>query len=327
MTFSDEFKKAVANYLDGTATPEQSRLVEAWYHAFNDEEVTIAADMPDAAGKLEERLRLRLEHMLGEDRTVPVVPVNARPVWKRIAVAAAVLVLVSLLGILWYTTFYQAVEMVVVKTGKGEIKTVQLPDGSRVWLNAMSELHYPATFDSKQRQVELTGEAFFDIAKQEHAGFRVLAGKLQTEVLGTSFNMKAYQQETDMSVVVLSGKVKVGNEQAGTAVLTAGSGIKYNTTTQKMQPVTVPAMDGMPWVAGKLSFEEESLENITAALSRWYGVTFEFKNPQLKYCNYTGHFPNDITLEKLLELFSTISHVRYEIKDGNSVILSGEECH
>lgn len=327
MTFSDEFKKAVAHYLDGTATPEQSRLVEAWYHSFNDEEVEVEADMPDAASRQEERLRLRLEHMLRESRAVQVVSVNVKPVWKRIAVAAAVLVLVSLLGILWYTSFYQAVEMVVVKTGKGEIKTVKLPDGSQVWLNAMSELHYPATFDGKQRRVELAGEAFFDIVKQEHAGFSVLAGKLQTEVLGTTFNMKAYQQESDVSVVVLSGKIKVGNDQAGTAVLTAGNGIKYNTTTQKMQRVTVPAMDGMPWVAGKLSFEEESLENITAALSRWYGVTFEFKNPQLKHCNYTGHFTNDIALEKLLELLSTISHVRYEIKDGNKVILSGEECH
>lgn len=242
--------------------------------------------------------------------------------WAKYAAAVAVL---TLLGVFlfqrsWLDSYQSQEEIVRILTKEspmGSKLTTVLSDGSRVKLNAGSKIVYPEEFSDTLRRVYLTGEAYFEVESDPRRPFRVESNKVGTEVLGTSFNMRAYPDDHKISVAVAEGKVRVTN--AG------GSTMKFEHTLLPYQESEVNILNGQvikrelrddmifAWTNWKLVFREEPLFSILKKLERWYNVEFEFKEKIETLDTYTGSFDND-PLNVVLEALKSQGAFNYEIQ-------------
>ncbi|MDQ3290367.1 MAG: FecR domain-containing protein, partial [Bacteroidota bacterium] len=145
---------------------------------------------------------------------------------------------------------------------------ITLPDGSDVWLNASSTLSFSNSFKKKNRVVELSGEAYFEVAKDKHRPFLVKANNTTVEVLGTHFNVMAYQEEKSINTTLLEGSVKVSNSNSHT-IIKPGYQAKAGKTIE-VEKVDVDA--AVAWKKGLFQFQNTDLETIMRQLERWYGV-------------------------------------------------------
>jgi transmembrane sensor len=332
MRITKQLQEAINSYLNNRATAEEQHLVNEWYRSFNDDTVEVPADSELVKDAIEQRIKKRLDQTISASAISDELPVMhpVRSGRRKILVAAAAVITAVGTGLLWLLLQQDkqpAIPMVVIHTSLGEVKEMVLPDSSRVWLNAMSTIRYPQQFAGKNREVSLEGEAFFDISKDEQRQFVVHAGKTSTAVLGTAFNIAAYEPDMDIIVSVMRGKVQVVDAAVTSGILTPGHQIHYKPATKEMRQETTAITDKASWIEGKLVFDEMPMEQITAALSRWYNVTFEFDNAQLKYCRYTATFYKTMSLPELLDLFSHINNITYKInQNGTKVMLYGKGC-
>lgn len=190
-----------------------------------------------------------------------------------------------------------------VETGVGGDYCLQLSDGTRVWLNATSRLDYPVNFLRRERMVRLTGEAYFEVAKDASRPFIVEANGVCTRVLGTSFNVQAYGDASDVRTALVTGHVQV-SLQGGTqtvdltpgheAVWVKGAG-SFRTRAVDVNKVTA-------WRHGQFLFDNESLETVTQMLSRWYGVQFVYDDGRHGQHTFSGRMSKDWPLERTLEM-------------------------
>lgn len=332
MHITKQLQEAIDSYLNNTATAEEQRLVNEWYRSFHDDVIEVPADSNSVKEAIEQRLRKRLHQTIQASVTGNELPVMQplRSGRRKLLVAAAAIIAIVSTGLLWLTLRQDketAIPMVVMHTSIGEVKEMILPDSSHVWLSAASTLRYPQKFSGNRREVSLEGEAFFEISKDEQKQFVVHTGSTSTAVLGTAFNIAAYEPDADIIVSVMRGKVQVADAALTSGVLTPGHQIHYKPATKEMRHETIAIADKASWMEGKLVFDEIPMEQITAALARWYHVRFEFDNGQLKYCRYTATFYKTMRLPELLDLFSSINNITYKInQDGTKVILYGKGC-
>ena len=168
----------------------------------------------------------------------------------------------------------------IVKADKGDKATIELPDGTNVVLNSASQLSYLNNFGENVRRVQLNGEAYFKVAHDEKRAFIVQVGDLEVKVLGTSFNVSAYEDAKDVTVVLLEGKVGV-YAQKMSHIMKPGDKIEYNKATHKITATQVHPSDYIEWTKGNIYFEKESLENIMKTLSRIYDVEIRFDSNKL----------------------------------------------
>ena len=207
-----------------------------------------------------------------------------------------------------------------VVTAIGGEYALILSDGTRVWLNADSELEYPVEFVKKERIVKLSGEAYFEVAPNPEQPFIVEAGGIQTRVLGTAFNFSAYRGENASTITLLTGKVAVSAPGHAERVLLPGQQLKYDAENRKTVIKEVDAEDFVVWKDGLFLFNDCGLEEIIPRLSRWYGVTFHYdreKFGDLKFYIKTRRYEDIGTILNLLKL---TENVTYSI-EGNEVTL------
>ena len=196
---------------------------------------------------------------------------------------------------------------------------VELSDGTKVWLNSESKLKYPIAFEKgKPRRVELIyGEAFFDVSSSEnHAGssFKVLNQIQEIEVLGTEFNLKAYQGEDEIATTLVEGKVSINNGLRK-EILKPNQQSLLNIKTEEIQIATVDVFDVISWKKGLFSFKEKPLIEIMNVLSRWYDVDVSFDNDQLKHINFSGVFNKKQNIDEILLIFQDTNTATFEIKN------------
>lgn len=166
-----------------------------------------------------------------------------------------------------------------ITTSKGGQYQIILPDGSHVWLNALSSLKFPPSFSGKKREVELKGEGYFEVAKNKVHPFKVLTEDQEVEVLGTHFNINSYEDEPTTETTLLEGSVRIlqlkGNKSA---LLKPGqqSNLKGNGIIQVNR---VKTENVIAWKNGLFQFENSDIKNVIRQLARWYDVDFEFKGP------------------------------------------------
>ena len=181
-----------------------------------------------------------------------------------------------------------------------------LSDGTRVWLNADSELEFPVSFVRNERVVKLQGEAYFEVQRDVNKPFIVDANGLRTRVLGTSFNVKAYRDEQNVFTTLVKGSVAVevldnGNVPTSRVVLEPGMQAMWHEGSKaiSVQPVNVANIAA--WKDGKFIFTEEDIEVVLRTLSRWYGVNFICKDTQMEKYTFNGLINKDEKLETVLE--------------------------
>ncbi len=256
----------------------------------------------------------RLNYQINKQKTMSArIPVFQR-LWVQVASVAAILTIGVLLGsAINYLTLQSKTlsEQLVFETPRGEKSLVKLPDGSEVWLNANSRLVYNS-FSSHHRQVELKGEAFFKVARNEKAPFVVKTDECEVEVLGTTFNVMAYAEFGRKEITLLSGKVNVHMKEAE-QVLNPGQALVLK--DHKAQVVEVNSSQASGWVENKFNFQNIPLSELMKRLENWYDVDITLENNTGKEINFTGTFKNEETIWQVLDAIKVYTPISYKKTD------------
>lgn len=195
-----------------------------------------------------------------------------------------------------------------IETPVGGQYELQLPDGTRVWLNAASSLKYPASFSSlKQRSVELTGEAYFEVAKDKTKPFLVKSKGQEVEVLGTHFDVNAYPDEQSIRTTLIEGSVKLNGQ------LTLKPGQQSVLNDGKFNVKEVNANDAADWKNGEFVFNNEPLTSILKKAARWYGVEIVYTNELARIPTFTGSVSRSENISSVLNMLEETSNVRFSI--------------
>lgn len=209
-----------------------------------------------------------------------------------------------------------AKEIITVTSAPGMVTKTILPDGSEVWLNALSSLIYPLRFTDKDRTVQLSGEAYFKVVSDKKHRFNVgTPRKMVVSAYGTEFNVNAYERETNYEVTLASGHVEVSSvigSKATEEVLAVGEKAILHVSTGNIQVVTADTYVETAWKDGKMVFRREKLDKIAEKLSRKFGVDIRLEGDRLKEYEYTATF-TDETLEDILDLLKRSAPITYSI--------------
>ena len=237
---------------------------------------------------------------------------------------AAVLVLGLMLAFSWiYITRMQG--MVRVHAEDHTVEVI-LEDGTRVTVNRNSTLRYSRSFDQEERKVYLSGEAWFDVARDTSMPFIIDAGAALVEVLGTSFNVKAYRQNPTVEITVKSGLVALSSkaDQKEVIVMQAGAGGSYNKSQRQLKLIPSPDPNNISWKTRELFFDGSTLQEVCTLVSSVYGVQLVTKNKELSSCPITVTF-RDQSLESILKVLEITLDLQI-IRDGDQILLEGEGC-
>lgn len=239
--------------------------------------------------------------------------------WRRvIASASAVLAaaVILFMCMLWSRPSENAApEIFEIVAERGQKSSVTLPDGSRVMINSASTISYTSDYNVKERNVFLSGEAYFDVASNADIPFVVHADKVSVTALGTEFNVKAYAEDPYVVTTLVEGSVRT---EAGTQyeLLTRAQEASYNKEADVLLAYDVKDISrAVPWIRNELLFENESLADIAVTLERMYNVTIVFEEEAAKGYSYTGLIRNN-SLQNVLELISSTSPVGYKMNSG-----------
>lgn len=195
-----------------------------------------------------------------------------------------------------------------IRVPRGGEYYLQLPDGTRVWLNSESELTYEVSTGEGTREVQLVGEAYFEVARDECRPFQVVSKHSKIRVLGTKFNVSAYEDETDVVTTLVDGLVAVSTNK-DSLVLKPGEQARSGKSGIDLRRVDASIYTA--WKSGVFEFEEMSLEQITRQLERWYGVTFVYFGEDVKQITFTGAASRHGDLKVILGMIERLSRVKF----------------
>lgn len=194
-----------------------------------------------------------------------------------------------------------------------------LPDGTGVWLNAASSISYPTAFTGNKRNVTVTGEAYFEVVKNEKMPFRVKAGNTTIDVLGTHFNINAYKDEASINTTLLEGAVRVNVSQQQQQ-LRPGQQARVPANGTSIQVVDhADISEVMAWKAGFFSFNDADLPTVMRQLSRWYNVEVKYEG-NIPQRVFTGEIGRNLTLSQVLKGL-TKTRIKYRIENGNRIVI------
>jgi transmembrane sensor len=198
----------------------------------------------------------------------------------------------------------------------GEKLQLTLKDGSKVWMNAATEIKFPEKFDSLERRIFLTGEAYFEVAKDSLRPFIVETNGLSTTALGTSFNITT-KNEGQIHISLLTGKVSISSTSDHEDVyLDPGKELRYSITDRKQQVRTFDIRQVMGWKEGILLFQDATLLSVVKKLEDWYGVKIEVENGEGIRWKYSAEYKSQ-TLEDVLNSLSYIQQFEYTLEGKN----------
>lgn len=207
-------------------------------------------------------------------------------------------------------------ELIVPKCGEYHLT---LADGTAIVINAESNLRFPVKFSGQNREVWLEGEAYFEVAHNSKQPFILHVNHTTVKVLGTSFNVMAYQNEKNTEITLVKGSVDVG--VAGRhELLVPGNQFVVNNSTLQTENRKVDVFQYISWKEGMLRFDDLPLEQLMNRLSRWYDISFEFRREELKQRLFSGGFKKYEQLERVLQMIQETNDVNFQVV-GNKVII------
>ncbi|HMH22746.1 MAG TPA: FecR family protein [Puia sp.] len=286
------------------------------------------------------------------EEPVVVAIQNRRWLWIVSGAAAAVIAFFLFGGKLWllpvkrgYIKEDRLSAQNTVSTKRGSKSKVQLPDGSQVWLNADSRITYDESFQGASREVQLTGEAYFDVVKDKEHPFVIHTSSIDIKVLGTTLNVRSYTNEKNTEAALIRGSIEITlrnspdkkiilrpNEklvvQNGKASVIAGktgiaAGEDDNEPMMVLGKVHFIKKDTVAsdilWVKNKLAFDGESLKNVALKIERWYDIRVVITDENLKNTQYSAVF-EDESLRQVMEALRLTGNFRYSINKKEIII-------
>jgi ferric-dicitrate binding protein FerR (iron transport regulator) len=212
------------------------------------------------------------------------------------------------------------IEYNTISTPRGGQYEVVLPDGTKVWLNAASSIRFPTSFTGKEREVQVTGEAYFEVAKNVDQPFRVFVKGMTVNVLGTQFNIMAYNDELGIKTTLVQGKVKVVTNNGQSEVLEPSEQAMINENGEMSIVKNANINEIVAWKNNLFWFDNDNVHEIIKQLSRWYDVDIQIKGdiPDL----FTGSIPRNIAFSKVFEVLQKTGSIHYEIKNDKTIIVT-----
>jgi len=323
-----DYDKLLATYFSGNLTGSEKEAIEQWKND-SDENLIIFNN----AEKVWKSLDL-LQEMRGYNADNALSNINLRikqtPAivqrgflfyWQRIA--AVLLLPLLIVGAIYFSLdrniSNNAVVWQTITTPPGVKSQVQLPDGTRVWLNSGSSLRYPSSFSGNSRDVEITGEAFFEVVKDEKHPFIIDLGKIGIEVVGTEFNVINYDREKQTEIILASGKVRLFDKKENIrriiTEMEPGQQAVYLKAGNELSLKYVDTEKYISWINGRLIFKDDPMDEVIRKLDRWFNVEIEMGDPEIAQYIYTATFQNE-TIEQILNLLKRTSPIEYTIIPG-----------
>ncbi len=212
-------------------------------------------------------------------------------------------------------------EMIVPKGQKSELI---LPDGTYVWLNSESRLKYPVSFSKNDRKVELDGEGFFKVAKQNHKEFWVKTKDFDIKVTGTEFNVMAYADFGRTEASLEMGKIEIykslDSSTPKIAELSPNQKIIYSELNKSFSVIKSNPVVESSWKRNEFMFEDLPFSEFARRLERWYNVEITFADPELSSIKYTGQFKNKETIWQVLDIIKLTTNIDYTLTDRKLII-------
>lgn len=204
-----------------------------------------------------------------------------------------------------------------IENPKGsKVVDVLLSDGTRVWLNSGSSITFPVNFLLKDREITFYGEAYFEVAPDKKKPFIVHSGKIDVQVLGTGFNIKAYDNEQNIKITLLEGSIEL-NSQQSKALLKPGEQAVVTDIITVKNDIDIPNV--MAWKNNKFIFNNDTIFEIMKQLERWYNIKTEYKDSVTNE-EFVGNISRDVNLLQILDLLSETKAVQFEIRDNTVVV-------
>jgi ferric-dicitrate binding protein FerR (iron transport regulator) len=228
---------------------------------------------------------------------------------------AAVLMLVFFLGTVFKSTILTPnipVQYAEIDVTYGQTNHLILFDGTEVWLNSGTKFRYPNRFNSSERNVYVEGEAFFEVTPNKKLPFKVHTGQMEVEVLGTSFNISAYSDDSIQSVVLVEGEVQINNTKGKEIGKLLPGQMALQTPDQGIRVQNVSTSEYTNWKDGVLNFREERLEDLAKKLERWYNIEISFGNEKLKEYLITGTVLRNKPIDQIIDILEMIAPVEFE---------------
>ena len=312
----DKIWELISGSLNGELSSEESKRLDTWLQNENNR-------------SLFERVRnmhmhiphTRILNMLRKDEAWEKVnPARKKYNFRRSAFVpllryAAVLVVAFISGFLlniYLDSTVQPENTCKVEVPYGQVSEVSLYDGTKVWLNSGSILEYSSEFNRKNRKVWLKGEAFFKVTHSEDAPFKVINKKGEVEVLGTSFNVDAYDEENTISVTLVEGSVQF-KSQKGTVLhkLTPSEQLTLDVETEKLNVKKVNTEFYTSWTNGMIIMNNEKLSEMIKKLERWYNVDIHLASPEAADIVITGTILKNKPLDQMLKVLEKLYGFKY----------------
>lgn len=197
-----------------------------------------------------------------------------------------------------------------------------LADGSKVWLNAASSISFPTQFTGSERVVTTQGEVYFEVAHDKNRPFKVITGRQEVTVLGTHFNVKAYDDEPTINTTLLEGSVKVRDLSAtSSGLLTPGQQSKINRNDGKLAVASANIEEVIAWKNGFFMFNDQQITNIMSSISRWYDMDIQYQNFSNNTERFGGTFSRSSNLADILNILQSLGHIHFKI-DQRKIIVS-----
>ncbi|MCD7852342.1 MAG: FecR domain-containing protein [Parabacteroides sp.] len=312
-------------YCSGEATAEECRQVEEWIKQ-SDENYRIAkqihtlylaTDTIQVLSEVDtEKALSSVCQKLSKGSARPKVTVVT---WLQRVAAILFIPLLIAFGIQNLKPRPAAIaQMIEVKTNPGMTTTVTLPDGSVVHLNSESKLSYPSFFDKDKRRVALQGEAFFEVRKDPEQGFVISTPhETKIEVLGTSFNVEAFEEDAFVSTTLIEGKVRFDYMKNGRGLavqMKPGQKLTYDSSSSRVQLTETNGESEIAWKDGKIVFQATPLPEALRMLEKRFNVAFVLSNDRLRSEAFTGSFSHQ-RLDRILEIFKISSNIKWRYLD------------
>ncbi|UZR98173.1 FecR family protein [Chondrinema litorale] len=330
-----QIESLIGKYISGEANTAEKAEVKQWLSESEENKVVFQQiknfweESHENLSKVEQSSWQKLSNHIDfngsaiNETPVKPIPKNSKPYlyW-----AAAIAFILTSVFLFWNANYYQSInhiaKIIESNADYGSKVNIRLADGTQVKLNSGSKLTYPEEFTGNERRVTLTGEAFFDVAKNPQKPFVITTGNINTTVLGTSFNVQA-SSLSEVKVAVLTGKVKVTDTLNQQQVFLLPEDLAtVQTANGNISKTKFDATLVFGWKDGKLVFKEASLKEVLNQLEKWFGFTFEksidFNEPTTH--DYYSVFQNE-SLTNVMENLSHTFDFKYQIDYQNKKVL------
>jgi transmembrane sensor len=303
----EKLQQEIKHFLEGKYSPKGQEMWNKWYDRTDE-----PFENMEIIGSDRSKLKKELRQI---KKSTKVISLS----YKNWAVAAS---LVFIMGLSLF--IYQSAANTVTRqyaTKLGEHAKVTLSDGTQIWLNAGSQLKYPTEFKGSTREVYLIGEAFFDVAKDKEHPFIIHTDKMDTKVLGTSFNVQAYPGQTTQEVSVLTGRVNVKSTLTEENVyVTPGQKVIFKSKCNKLQSFKdVPLNSISLWRKNILVFEDTPMPEVIATINRNYNVAIQVENKNLNNLKISAYF-KELSVDQVIALVCNTINADYKLESGIYII-------